>query len=760
MGDNRISFATHTILLTLLTGLWAAGAPAQGGLEELIVTAQKKEQNIRDVPIAIGTLNKDNFNATLSAGADIRALSARLPSLLVESSNGRLIPRFYIRGLGNIDFDSNASQPVSFVYDDVVLESPAAKAFPLFDIERVEVLRGPQGSLFGRNTTAGIIKFDSRRPTAETTGYFAASYGRFSQRTMEGAIGGTLSAAHELTGRASFFYNALSNWVDNLADGYETRNQLGGFNDHAVRVQLQWQPDDRFNALFNIHGRVMRDGTPTLFRANVIQQGSNDLVTGFARDEVFMDAADRHEQEQNQYGVIGTLSYDFDNVKLTSITGFHTVTKNFSQGDVDGGFGAVYARPTGPGPGIPFDSETRDALTDHEQFTWELRLSADRQNGGGWQAGFYYFTEEVQIDTSNFETLPPPGVAAGTIDGFVRQAQDTDAWAVFGTLEYPFGDRWMVTVGLRYSDDDKQLTAQRTLSPLQSQSPIGPLEADTGDQIVTGDASVTYALNDTVNLYARFARGHRAPSIQGRLLFQDSISVADTEKNHSFEGGFKGEFLDRRLRLNASGFYYRISDQQLTRIGGTGNLNTLINADATTGYGFEMEFEYIPADNWSFTGGASFNHTEIDDPDLTINGCGSAACTVIDPPAPNPDNVAAGVYFIDGNPLYNAPRWIANWSVRYVHPFAGGEFYVHSDWAYHSAINFTLYESLEYGDDGLLEGGARVGYNSGDGKYDIAVFGRNILNDESLVGTIDFNNLTGFVNNPPMWGVEVRVNWE
>jgi len=131
---------------------------------EITVTAQKREEDIQDVPVSVSVLNTEDLNIITTGGADVRALSARVPSLIMESSFGRAFPRFYIRGLGNTDFDLNASQPVSMVVDEVVLENPVVKGMPLFDLDRVEVLRGPQGTLFGRNTPAGIVKFRSSTP--------------------------------------------------------------------------------------------------------------------------------------------------------------------------------------------------------------------------------------------------------------------------------------------------------------------------------------------------------------------------------------------------------------------------------------------------------------------------------------------------------------------------------------------------------------------------------------------------------------------
>ena len=202
-----------------------------------------------------------------------------------------------------------------------------------------------------------------------------------------------------------------------------------------------------------------------------------------------------------------------------------------------------------------------------------------------------------------------------------------------------------------------------------------------------------------------------------------------------------------------------MNDQQLTAVGGGANFNTLLNADQTDGQGAELDFEAYITDNFLVTIGASYNDTEIDDPDLGVQVCGSG-CTFLDPvivPA-FPPFVPATVS-IDGNRLPQSPEVIANLTARWGMPVANGEFYIYTDWAYRSEVNFFLYESAEFEGQDLLEGGLRFGYNWNDGKHEVAVFGRNITDEIEAVGGIDFNNLTGFINEPRRYGVEFRTSF-
>jgi len=262
----------------------AADDETTGVLEEVIVTATRREESLMDVPISIATLSGENLASIFSGGADILALSGHVAGLYAESSNGRAAPRFYLRGLGNIDFDLAASQPVLVIMDDVVMENVVLKSFPIFDMEQVEVIRGPQGTLFGRNTTAGIIKFNSRRPTQETSGFFSASYGTYGTGDFEAAAGGAL-IPDSLSIRASGIYRTRNDWIDN-DNGYTyEKNAMGSYSETAGRLQFLWESGDTFSALLNVQARRLR-GTASIFRANVFDTGSNKLNQNYDRDRV------------------------------------------------------------------------------------------------------------------------------------------------------------------------------------------------------------------------------------------------------------------------------------------------------------------------------------------------------------------------------------------------------------------------------------------------------------------------------------------
>ena len=714
------------------------------GIEVIEVTARKRTENVKDVPISVSALTPKKLEVLGSSGMDVRALSGKVPSLLIESSFGRTFPRFYIRGLGNTDFDLLASQPVSLIYDDVVLENALTKGMPMFDIERVEVLRGPQGTLFGRNTPAGIVKVQSKKPTQDFDANISGSYGSFSSTDFRVAVGGGLTDT--VSARVALLQQDRDDWIDNKAPGFEQKDQLGGYSETAGRLQLLWEPNDDFSALFNYHFRNA-EADARIFRANIIKPGTNKLVDDFDRETVFHDAASRNNQTVDMKGASLKIEYNFGDYTLTSVTG-HESAEMFSVGDIDGGYGAAFL-PSGGGPGlIPFPSETGARMPDHKQSTQEVRIASNDLGKLDYQFGFFLFDEDLTINNLSFDTF-----GGGVQNGIAIQNMETSAWAIFASLDYEVSEKLSINGGLRYSDDERKWDGELVQSPFGA--PSFSESNDVEDSQVSGDLSASYVLNDETNVYARLARGYRAPSIQGRsLLFSANSTTADSETVDSVETGFKSVFAENTARVDASIYYYEVSDQQLTAVGGTGNVASLLNADKSVGYGFEIDSEYFVTPDLVLAGSVSYNHTELQDTNVAVPGCGGG-CTVTDPL--NSDGLA----LIDGNSLPQSPEWISNLSVRWTKEIADGEFYIYTDWSYRSEVNFFLYESTEFTGDALLEGGVRVGYEwyTDGAEYEVALFGRNITDEEQLTGAIDFNNLTGYVNEPRFWGVEFKANF-
>ncbi|MCE3607413.1 TonB-dependent receptor [Massilia sp. P8910] len=725
--------------------------PQAGQLETVIVTAQRRSENIKDVPMAITTLKGEKLDVLTAGGQDIRFLSGRSPSLNVESDYGRSFPRFYIRGQGNTDFDLNASQPVGLVVDDIVQESPMLKGFPVFDVDQVEVLRGPQGTLFGRNSPAGVIKFDSAKPQiGKTDGYATVGIGNYRSKNFEGAV--NLPISDTVAARVSAQSQNRGDRVHNNRPGNGTKD-FEGYHDDALRLQVLVKPTSNFSALFNVHARDM-DGSATLFRANILKKGTNELVDGFKYGRYDSDGV--NEQRLSTEGASMRLRLDLSGVTLHSITGYESADF-YSRADVDGGYGAVYAPPMGPSytnqaAFIPFVVETADVLPNHRQFTQEFRAESVNSGPLQWIAGLFYFNEDIQIDSISFDSLAP-GNPQNPF--FATQTQHTKSWAAFGSMNYTVSDKFKLRAGLRYTNDKKDFAAKRV-----ELTTAGPFGISNESKNVSWDMSGTYALTPDSNLFARVATGYRAPSMQGRLNgLADRPSFAEAEKALSYEAGIKQDLFNRRARLSASVFQYRVKDKQLTAGSGQINMNQLINADRVTGRGVELDFQANLSDALRMTLGGSYNDTEIKDSKLFVQTCGNEpntkgvnGCT--------PTGVAGPFAYtqkLNGNPLPRAPKWQGNFTLRYSVPVADGEFFAYTDWAYRSTYNMFLYEAKEYKAKSLVEGGLRFGYKWD--KYEVAAFARNITDKVQSVGAIDFDNLTGMVNEPRSLGVQLKATF-
>ncbi len=729
------------LALALATALPVMAQEAQpkdrSQLDTVVITAERREENIKDVPSAVTKLSGEKLDVLASGGQDIRFLSGRVPSLNIESSFGRAFPRFYIRGYGNTDFRLNASQPVSVVMDDVVQENPILKGFPIFDTSAVEVLAGPQGTLFGRNTPAGVVKFDSVKPSQKQDGYASVTVGNYGTVNVEGAA--NLPLTGDWSARISAMNQRRSDWVDNTVVGAPT-SKTEGYRDSAVRAQVLFQPHQQFSALANLHARDL-NGSPRLFRANIIKRGTNDIVDGFDPEKVALNGV--NEQTLRQTGGSLRLKWSLPELNIYSITGYEHV-KPLSRGDIDGG-------PAG-GAGIPFQSETGSGMNGHRQLTQEVRLESNTSGPLSWQGGVYLFDERYTIDNITYDT------STHVANDDIYTHQTNKAWALFGSVNYKLSQDITLRGGLRYTKDKKDLNTWHVGSGAFNTS--AGVSASTDDGKWSGDLSATYKVDANTNVYARWANGFRASSIQNASAFAGQ-SQASPETINSYEIGFKSELLKRTLRVSGALFSYTVKDLQLTAVGGSSNATRLLNAKKASGNGAELNLEALITPDFLVTLGGSLNNTKIKDAALGVPPGGSLNVAPFGQPSVFPtvhDPMVGGNALVDGNPLPNAPKTTVNLTARYSFPLpSGNEVYVYTDWAYRSKVNFFLYDATEFTGKALTEGGLRVGYIWGNGKYEAAGFVRNITNQIRVTGAIDFNNLTGFINDPRTYGVQLKA---
>jgi iron complex outermembrane receptor protein len=743
----------------------AADSSESTTVDEVIVTATRREERLIDVPVSTSVLTGVPLQALGSAGQDVRQLAFAVPSLNIESSNGRTFPRLYIRGYGNTDFTAFASQPVGLYYDDIVQENPALKGFPIFDQADVEVLRGPQGTLFGRNSPAGVVKLESAKPViGQSSGYASFSDGTYNTANIEGAVNVPINDL--MAFRASMQGQHRENWV--VAPHNPSGDQhLEGYDDWAARLQWLVKPNDDLSMLFNVHGRSL-NGSARLFRGNAIGQGSNSLVPGFDPAVIYTDGY--NGQSFSSIGANVHVTLKGPQISYQSITGYESVRHYFTKGDIDGGYGAgFFADPcvsTTPGscashwgPGfIPFGVETGGGIKSHYQLTQEFRAVSNDSGPLQGQAGVFVFYENVQTIGDDYD------ITGATLTDTTISQQKNDAEAIFGSLEYSFTPALKLRGGLRYTWDHKTFSIPSTMGVVNPLPPPG--SASESASKLNWDLSPTYALSKDVNVYARVATGFRAPSFGAPSAPANGnpglpVQIARSEDNISYELGVKADVLDHRARVAFDIYYYDVSHQQLTAVGGSANVVALINAKDTIGKGAELELEARPITNLTVRLSGSYNYTRIDDPTLAVAPCfnwnflpGGAACTEL-----NPLN-AQGYALVNGNPLPQAPRWVGDFSLRYGLPLsAGSELYIYTDMSYRTQMNFFIDAEKEFVGPPLFQGGLRLGYTWDDARYEVAAFCRNCTNQIRAIGGINFDNFTAMINDPRIIGGQVSVKF-
>jgi iron complex outermembrane receptor protein len=772
-GSIRRAARCSTSLLALLPVVMALSvgeravaqqtASNNGAIDEVVITAQHRAQADKDVAEAVSTINPDNLDEIFSGGADITALNARVPSLYASSSYGRTYPVFSIRGFGDADFDYNAQQPVAMIYDNVVLQNPILKAFPVFDSAGLEVAKGPQGTLYGTDTPGGVIKIDSQKPIMDKfEGYGDLAYGTYDTTSFNGAVNVPIVDG-KLAMRVSLMEEYRDNWVHNDYTPDTRAQNVNGYNDMAGRVQFLWTPDVDTSVLLNIHARNMF-GTSTLFRANALAPGSDNLLAGFEPNHMAFD--DLYTQKLETRGTSLTVDHDFGIVKLTSISAWES-GKILSRGDLDGGWAI------GNAGNVYGDSASQDVIPGLNQYTQEVRLSNDANSRLFNQGGAFFFHDLYQDYTYEYDDnhTPSGNILDNPLGELVNTRQSAVSWGIFDSAAYKVTDAWTVGAGIRWSHDYKDLGIERYFAQGGEAFLQGSVPEDVNDtgylkntarvssSAVSWDFSSTYAINDNVSVYGRAARGGKGPAIEARDTFANNISTAKQEVTTSYEIGTKTDFFDRKLKLNVDAYYWNDRDAQITATGGATNLILLQNADHVVGKGVEFEGTVKPFNNFLVNAGGAYNYTEIHDPNLFESACGDG-CTVTSPIDPK-----TGLASLDHARLQDAPRWTSNLIGRYTMPINDDSgVFMTSDWTYRSYVLTTAYTSLESNMKPLLIGGLRIGYENYANDLEVSVFSKNITDNVKAIGVaIDFANgkygKNAYINDPRTFGIEIKKHF-
>jgi iron complex outermembrane receptor protein len=660
-----------------------------------------------------------------------------------------------------VDFYLGASQPVEIIQDDVVLEHVILKSNPLYDVSQVEVLRGPQGSLFGRNTTAGIIKFDTNKPTMNWEGRGTVSYGTKNSVNIDAGIGGPI-VADKLAFRLSGLYQRRQDWVDNVYVGPRTDNTqspkqdaLGGFEEKDVRLQFLLTPTDKLSILAEGQARDYQ-GTSTIFYRNSVIKGTNDVPANFDRGQVALDEGGNNPQHYKTYGGSLKAALDLDFATLTSITAYETAN-GYSRGDTDGGAATVNLAKDG----ALFYGQSQGRLRSLDQWSQEVRLASNGSGPLSWQVGGMYFDSR---DTTEFDQRAFfLTTAAANPNNWVLLHDINTSWGIFGQLKYQLTDKLTLTGGIRETRDSKSTRLLKTADTIAGvRTYTGRTYVKMSDTKPSWDVSALYQLTPDVSLYTRVAHGFRGPTIQGRsAVFNSDFTTANSETNTSVEAGLKSSLFDNKLRFNITGFAYRVKNIQLNGNDSNGN-GVLFNADKADAYGMEADMELRPIPNLTLTGGLSLLHTEIRDKNvyaqvcaLTVAGVSRVVCTVENPTIQRPlFGVQTTFAQINGNPLPNAPKYNLNFSARYDLPIGPGKAFVATDWNVQGYTNFVLYKTKEFYSKGNFEGGAKAGY-SWNG-YEAAVFVRNLTNEKNVKGVIE-NYMAGVYSEPRIIGVQLSA---
>jgi len=518
-----------------------------GGLEEIVVTAQRREESAQNVGIAMSVLSGQTLaDKSISYVND---LQNAVPNLQVEPAFGSSQPQFRLRGVGFIDYTSNNTSPVGVSLDGVAFALPIQTQGQLFDIDRIEVLRGPQGTLYGRNTTGGEINFISNRPTADPHAGVSLEYGSHNEVNAEAFVSGGISEG--LLGRFAVATEQGGAWQRNRVTG----QSLGDKDKIAVRGQLQWDPAGALDFRLGAHWGQDKSDEQGLYLLQPFTPGSGPpaipadtsrYATGWALSPAFakligLNANSKPGLDNSNDGVDLTANIDFGGAKLTSITAYNKlIRREYADWDA-----------------TQFNDSDEYLNSDLDVFSQELRLAAS-SGAFGWVAGVFYSHEDLHEDFYSDLTDRLGGIAVTTY------GQVANSLGVFAQGNYQITDTLKATLGVREDHENRELIDLNTaFLPGAPSLTGGALGGSITSNLPSGKAELDYNPLSGTLLYASISRGVKSGGFTAHnTVTAPAADPFEPEKLTAYEIGAKSD-VTRTLRVNTSVYYYRYKDQQI-----------------------------------------------------------------------------------------------------------------------------------------------------------------------------------------------------
>lgn len=726
-------------LVVALLSLEAAGASAQAFMEEVLVSAQRRVTDLQSTAAAISALSSDDLVSR--SIDDIEDLGISSPSMNVALFQGEA--QIYIRGIGYSGIIGGSDSSTALHQDGVYLSRSSAAVPAFFDVDRVEVIRGPQGTLYGRNATGGSVNVITKGGTDEWSADASLLLGDYSRYRVFGAVSGPLSDKAQF--RLAFQterqdgYTTLSRPVTDPLGGGSVESDVENTDEFMVRGTLDLQPTDTLSISLKADYYEADDqnsvwlyfnpgtGTNPFFRNYLQERGGEVPANPLSRRQ---DSDLPHFNKPRIYGATARVDWDIGDYTLTSITAYkHTNPLNRNDLDATGAFGVDQLREE-----------------DHDQFSQEFQLASPAENRLNWILGLYYFSEENDIRNEYFLPFADEQFGFPSDDEccllMLNGRSETEAVAVFGEATYRLTDRLDVVLGMRYSDETRDGdNAVRFLNfPSDVLDNVAEFDEASFDDF-TPKLGLNYTINDDIFAYGSVSQGFKAG---GFNVGSYQNTPFDPEQITAYEVGLKTELAGGRLRLNSAAFMYDYEDYQFQDVE---NNNTVIrNAAEADIRGLEIEGSALLGDKFSIDFGATYLDAEFKN------------FTALDPKAPE-----LGLQTLDGRRLPRAPELKYSIGLSYTTPVAEGDLALRVDYTWQDEVYFSAFNVAQLYQDSYGWARARASYTTNSERWSIAAFIDNI-SDEEVISNATFNGdiidstVTGNMAPPRTVGVELRFS--